>query len=319
MASIHASLEALEGLFAQLLDLSRLEAGALRPAPTGCPARAAVRAVSPPISRRRRARAGSSLRIVPTRLAVDTDPVLLERILRNLVANAIRYTRSGGIVLGARRRGDGVRIDVIDTGVGIDDDDRARVFDEFVQLARRRGTMPRGRGMGLGLAIVRRLAALLGHRIELASRPGPRLALLGHRAGRDPAAAAHRRPMTAAATHAARRIAAHSRDAMSSSSTTIRPSWRRCARSSPRGTRTPPAAPTRVRRSPRSLRPGCGERHDVDLIIADLRLADGAIGHRRGRPAARRRWARCTPALIVSGDTSDAAQAEARPRAFTCC
>ena len=107
-----------------------------------------------------------------TRLAVYTDPVLLERVVRNFVANAVRYTRTGGVVLGARRCGNAVRIDVIDTGVGIAAADRARVFDEFVQL----GGVPRnhasGRGMGLGLAIVRGIAGLLGHAIDMESAPG---------------------------------------------------------------------------------------------------------------------------------------------------
>ena len=171
VASIRASVEALEELFAQLLDLSRLDAGALEPA------RASV-ALGPLLARLaadfapQASAAGLALRIVPTRLAVDTDPVLLERILRNLVANAVRYTPAGGVVIGARRRAGAVRVDVIDSGIGIAEHDRARVFDEFVQLAAAPRHHAGGRGMGLGLAIVRRLAALCGHQVELASTPG---------------------------------------------------------------------------------------------------------------------------------------------------
>ena len=109
---------------------------------------------------------------MPTRLAVDTDPVLLERILRNLLANAVRYTPAGGVVVGARRRAGAVRVDVIDSGIGIAERDRARIFDEFVQLAAAPRPHAGGRGMGLGLAIVRRLATLCGHPVELASTPG---------------------------------------------------------------------------------------------------------------------------------------------------
>src|SRR5205814_6754590 len=101
-----------------------------------------------------------------------TDPTLLERVLRNLLANAVRYTPAGGIVLGARRRADSVRIDVIDSGVGIAQGDSMRVFDEFVQLAAAPRNHVGGRGLGLGLAIVRRLAMLCGHPIELDSTPG---------------------------------------------------------------------------------------------------------------------------------------------------
>ena len=171
VTSIRASVEALEHLFAQLLDLSQLDAGALRPAP-------ATVALQPLLARLRAdfapqaMAAGLVLRIAPTRMAVATDPVLLERVLRNLIANAVRYTPAGGIVVGARRRAGAVRIDVIDSGVGIAKDDSMRVFDEFVQLAAAPRNHVGGRGLGLGLAIVRRLASLCGHPIELASTPG---------------------------------------------------------------------------------------------------------------------------------------------------
>jgi len=170
VASIRGSVEALESLFAQLLDLTRLDAGALSPergAFALAPLFARLEADFAPQA----AAHGLALRVVPTACCVDSDPVLLERILRNLVANALRYTQAGGVLLGARRRGANVRIDVVDTGVGIAPADRDRVFDEFVQI----GSAPRrdgGRGMGLGLAIVRRLTALLAHPLELASNPG---------------------------------------------------------------------------------------------------------------------------------------------------
>jgi CheY-like chemotaxis protein len=99
---------------------------------------------------------------------VRSDFVLLERILFNLISNAVRYTERGGIVVGAHRRRGHLRIDICDTGPGIPEDDQRNVFSEFYQLAEsdRRG------GLGLGLAIVDRLGRLLGHPIELRSRPG---------------------------------------------------------------------------------------------------------------------------------------------------
>ncbi len=170
VTSIQRGLGALEAQFEQLLDLSRLEAGALAPAP--------VRMVLAPLLARvadgLRAQAqakGLELRVVRTRLAIRSDPALVERIVRNLVANAIRYTERGGIVLGARRRGSDVAIDVVDTGIGIAAPLQTRIFEEFYQVPASRSSAARG-GLGLGLAIVRRLARLLDHRVEVLSLPG---------------------------------------------------------------------------------------------------------------------------------------------------
>ena len=95
---------------------------------------------------------------------------MLERALRNLIENAVRYTTRGGIVLGVRRRGVLARIDVIDTGVGIPEDKRSEIFDEFRQL--NNAARDLGQGLGLGLAIVTRLAKLMDAGVEVASCPG---------------------------------------------------------------------------------------------------------------------------------------------------
>ena len=103
---------------------------------------------------------------------VRCDYVMLSRILNNLVSNSLRHTIEGGVLIGARRRGRGVRIDVVDTGVGIALQHQARVFEEFYQVEGTGRQAPRGqRGMGLGLATVQRLADLLNTRVELTSRP----------------------------------------------------------------------------------------------------------------------------------------------------
>lgn len=160
---------ALEAQFAQLLDLSRLEAGALVPEPVDLALAPVLAQACSDLAPQAAAR-GLALRIVPTRLWVHSDPVLLGRIVRNLVANAVRYTRRGGVVVGVRRRRGGVRVVVADTGVGIAADELTRIFEEFYQVP---GTGPGSRrGMGLGLAIVRRFAGLLDHRIDVRSRPG---------------------------------------------------------------------------------------------------------------------------------------------------
>ena len=115
---------------------------------------------------------GLRLAAAPTRLAANSDPALLTRIVRNLVANAVRYTRAGGVVIGARRRGTDVVIEVVDTGIGIAAEHRARIFEEFYQVRAGSLSSQGGRGMGLGLAIVRRFAELLGHGVAVDSQPG---------------------------------------------------------------------------------------------------------------------------------------------------
>ncbi|MEI8395549.1 MAG: PAS domain-containing protein [Rhodospirillaceae bacterium] len=118
---------------------------------------------------------GLRLRVRSPQFIVETDAVLLERILRNLVGNAIRYTERGGVLLGARRRGRFVHIEIYDTGTGIPDSQLATIFEEFQQLdvAIRKSAEGRGeRGMGLGLAIVSRTAELLGHGISVRTRQG---------------------------------------------------------------------------------------------------------------------------------------------------
>jgi CheY-like chemotaxis protein/anti-sigma regulatory factor (Ser/Thr protein kinase) len=113
---------------------------------------------------------GLRLRVVANRAWVASDPILLERILLNLVANAVRYTGKGGVTVGCRRHGGTLRIDVCDTGPGIPEDQRATIFGEFYQLAQP-GVGAR-EGLGLGLAIVDRLCRLLGHRVEVDARLG---------------------------------------------------------------------------------------------------------------------------------------------------
>ena len=114
--------------------------------------------------------AAKGLRLVfaDTRAVADSDPVLLRRITQNLVSNAIKYTRSGGVLVGVRHRRGRLWLEVRDSGMGIAADDRVRIFDEFHRGAAE-GLAP---GMGLGLAIVRRACAKLGHPIQLESQPG---------------------------------------------------------------------------------------------------------------------------------------------------
>jgi signal transduction histidine kinase/ActR/RegA family two-component response regulator len=179
VARIGDSIGALEALFNELLDLSKLDAGAVAVHPRNF----ALQDLFDRLSLEFHAEAVARhlrMRFVPTSLAVRTDPVLLERVLANLVSNALRYTHEGGVVIGARRRGLEVWLDVVDTGVGIPPEKQEQVFDEFFQIGN--PGRDRRRGLGLGLAIVKRLARLMGHRLTLQSTPGKgtrfRLALL---------------------------------------------------------------------------------------------------------------------------------------------
>jgi PAS domain S-box-containing protein len=112
---------------------------------------------------------GLHLTCVATATWVDSDPHLLRRLVGNLVANAVRYTRQGGIVVGVRRKGAGLRIEIHDTGMGIGAEHLPHIFQEFYQAGNRERDM--GKGLGLGLAIVDRIASLLGHRLHVRSTP----------------------------------------------------------------------------------------------------------------------------------------------------
>ncbi len=161
--------EGAERLLTALMEISRLEAGAERPVVETvslAPMLTELANEGRPVA----AAKGLSLRLYATEAAVDSDPVLLKRILRNLMVNAIRYTDSGGVLLTCRRRDGQVVAEVWDTGCGIPDDQISKIFEDFYQLDRAdRGEV---KGMGLGLAIVAKTARLLGHRIGVRSRPG---------------------------------------------------------------------------------------------------------------------------------------------------
>ncbi|KAF1069645.1 hybrid sensor histidine kinase/response regulator [Variovorax sp.] len=167
---IRECVDSLDRLFSELLNLSQLDAGVLQPQWVDFP----LDRLFDEISRNFRPVAEQQgLRLVArkTDLWVRCDYVMLSRILNNLVSNSLRHTLEGGVLIGARKRGRGVRIDVVDTGVGIAQQHQARVFEEFYQVEPSGRQASRGtRGMGLGLATVQRLAELLNTRVELSSR-----------------------------------------------------------------------------------------------------------------------------------------------------
>lgn len=164
-----ASVAAMEQLLDALLDISKLDAGVLTPHLEDFDLNALLVRMQNSFAPAAAAK-GLRMRAVPSRLVVRSDPVLLERIMMNLVSNAVRYTERGGVVIGCRRRASDVRIEVWDSGLGIPEDKQTEIFREFFQLAD--PGRDRSKGLGLGLAIVERLARLLQHRVELRSTPG---------------------------------------------------------------------------------------------------------------------------------------------------
>src|SRR4051812_30808653 len=156
-------------LFNALLDISKLDAGALNASLSDFPVSSILRHIEATFAataREKRLR----LRVVPSSAWIRSDAILLERVLLNLVSNALRYTPKGGIGLGCRHVVDRLRIDVCDSGIGIPKDQQRNIFSEFYQIAT--PDQGQGDGLGLGLAIVERLCALLKHPIGVDSAPG---------------------------------------------------------------------------------------------------------------------------------------------------
>ncbi|TWB20421.1 signal transduction histidine kinase [Nitrospirillum amazonense] len=183
--NIDVSLGAVEGLLDALLDISKLDAGAVSPEIVDFP----IGSLLGPLSTEHQVLAqeqGLALRYVPSRAVVRSDIRLLRSIVQNFLSNAVRYTQRGGVLLGCRRRGDTLRIEVWDSGPGIPADQLDEIFKEFHQLHRgpmlgsptgnsTKGegrTRATGRGMGLGLAIVRRVAKVLDVTVETRSMVG---------------------------------------------------------------------------------------------------------------------------------------------------
>jgi two-component system, sensor histidine kinase len=166
---IEASINALDSLFSALLNISRLDAGVVTAERRPFAIRSSLDRVCREYAHEAGAK-GVRLEWRDCAAIVDSDPVLVERILRNLVSNAVRYTERGRILVGCRRREHAIALQVWDTGVGIPTDEQAHVFEEYYQVGN--PERDQTKGLGLGLAIVRRLAELLGSELELRSELG---------------------------------------------------------------------------------------------------------------------------------------------------
>jgi signal transduction histidine kinase/CheY-like chemotaxis protein len=164
---IQLSVKTLEQLFDSLLDISKIESGVIKPHVVAFPLMPLIENVVASESAIA-AQKNLDLRVVRTSASVRSDPALLERMLKNLVTNAIRYTEHGRIVIGCRRAGrGGLRLEIVDSGIGISTEDQERIFEEYYQLA---GNSTQG--LGLGLPIVKSLGGLLGHAVGVKSALG---------------------------------------------------------------------------------------------------------------------------------------------------
>jgi signal transduction histidine kinase len=309
---MQTSIGAMENLIDQLLSVANMDAGAVVPKPVRLPLQYLFNSLQASHEALAQAK-GLKLRFHPTRAVVYADPILMSRLLGNLVTNAIRYTERGRVLIGCRRHGekrdDGaaatrgllLRIDVIDTGCGIAAAHFDRIFEEFVQL--NNPERDRSKGLGLGLAIVKRIAALTGCDVSVASALGrgsrfsitiPRMTESeGETQEAEPTAAMIDAPDIAGALIVVIDDERDIRDALAS----LLARW---------GAFVVSAASQQD-----ALQKLEREERLPDLLICDLRLAD----HTSGIDVIanlRRELEFDVPAILVSGDTAPKRQEEAR-------
>ncbi len=169
VARLGETLGAMTGMLNTLLDINQIEAGIVRAMPVSFSINDILEPLRDEFTYLAQAR-NLSLRVVPCSLHVHSDPTLLEQVLRNLISNALKYTKRGKVLIGCRRRHGAISIEIWDTGIGMPNDELQAIFEEYHQLDN--DARERNRGLGLGLTIVKRLVQLLDHRIHVRSRLG---------------------------------------------------------------------------------------------------------------------------------------------------
>lgn len=297
---MQASLGGQSRLLNGLLDISRLDAGVVKPELRVVPLQRIFDAMRANFSEQARQK-NLALCVRPTDLWVSTDQVLLEQILANLASNAMRYTSAGGILLAARRRGAQVELQVWDTGSGIAEDQREAIFREYYQIGNPQRELEKG--LGIGLSIVRRAAGLLGSEVRLRSKPGRGSMFSVQVPLIAPAAAAAAEDEAPLSVAAARRVTVLALDddrAVLDALGELLGAW---------GHRMLAAS-----RSADAIALARSER--VQLVIADYRLAEPITG----ADALRRILSACPPTTvgaIVTGDTSPERIREAVASGFT--
>ena len=292
---INESVDALEGLFSELLDITRIDSGAVEVNPRDFAVGDVLRRLrlhfEPSAFEK-----GLALRLRGASRIVFADPLLVERIVRNLVANAIRYTEDGTVLVGCRQRGDRVQLQVWDTGCGIAPDQQLRVFDEFYQVQGTAGASPAQRkGLGLGLAIVKRFAALIDAPLLMRSWPGRgTVFMLELPAGRAPSALSPVQPRGSAPqlTLQGRRIVIVEDDpGVLAGIEALLSGWGaqlHCF--------------DKVAACEAWVRDGATSVPPPDLAIVDYRLEDGRDGV-AALQALRNRFGALLPAIMISGST----------------
>jgi len=169
IGKLDETLGAMSGMLDTLLDINQLEAGTVQPEIDDFAIGPVLDRLKTEFSYLARAK-GIELHLVRSSTYVRSDPLLLAQMIRNLLANAVKYTRRGKIVVGCRRRGDMMRLEIWDTGIGIPSSQLKAIFEEYHQLGN--PARERGLGLGLGLSIVHRIGELLGHKIDVRSVAG---------------------------------------------------------------------------------------------------------------------------------------------------
>ncbi len=169
VARLDETLSAMSGMLNTLLDINQIEAGTVRAEIVDFPINDLFERMRDEFTYHAQAQR-LALRVVPCGLSIRSDPRLLEQMIRNLLSNALKYTKRGKVLLGCRRHQGMLSIEIWDTGIGIPDEELQAIFEEYHQLDN--AARERSRGLGLGLSIVQRLGKLLGHRIRVRSRPG---------------------------------------------------------------------------------------------------------------------------------------------------
>jgi len=279
-----ASVGALDGLFTSLLDVSRLDAGVIESRPVAMPVQPLLARICRELEAEAEAK-GVDLILAPTTAVVRSDPVLLERVMRNLIGNAVRHTRKGWVLVGCRRRGHRFVLEVRDTGPGIPAELHEAVFEEFYQVAN--PDRDRSKGLGLGLPIVRRLTAILEHPLEMDSTPGEgtTFRVLAPRAASQAVAAAARPDLTEVRSGMV--LVIDDEPAIRSGMIALLESWGHTVIAA--GGAASAVAALKGRRAP-------------DVIVCDYRLRDGETGVQAIR-AVQAALGVDTPAILVTGDT----------------
>ncbi|MGA3303792.1 MAG: chemotaxis protein CheB [Methylovirgula sp.] len=169
VARLDETLTAMAGMLNVLLDINQIEAGTVHAELVRFPVNDLLDQLKGEFSYHAQARK-LVLHVVPCSLSIESDPRLLEQMVRNLLSNALKYTMQGKVLLGCRRRQGKLSIEIWDTGIGVPSEELQAIFEEYYQLDN--AARDASRGLGLGLSIVQRLGNLLGHRVRVCSQPG---------------------------------------------------------------------------------------------------------------------------------------------------